>query len=90
MSQADVNPEELRRFAAALRTFQQELQESRSRVQAQFNELGETWRDQEHARFAAVFEETVQALDRFTVACDEHVPFLQRKANAADTYLNQR
>ena len=55
--QAAVSPSELQRFASDLKRFNPELNSSGSRLQAQFRHLGETWRDQEHARFALEFEE---------------------------------
>lgn len=52
MSQAIVNPEELRHFAGNLKQFDAELQSNMARLQAQYHRLGDTWRDQEHAKFA--------------------------------------
>ncbi|MDN5273105.1 hypothetical protein QTO31_14115 [Chloroflexus sp. MS-CIW-1] len=45
MPQAIANPEDLRRFAAELKQFNNQLRESTSRLQAQFVRLGDTWRD---------------------------------------------
>ena len=52
MPQAIANPEDLRRFAAELKQFNNQLRESTARLQAQFVRLGDTWRDQEHQKFA--------------------------------------
>jgi hypothetical protein len=40
--------------------------------------------------FADEFENTVRTLQRFISASEVHVPYLLRKADAADAYLNQR
>ena len=90
MSQAIVNPRELRRFASDLKRFNAELRGSTARLQAQFYRLGDTWRDQEHARFAREFEQTMRVLERFRQVADEQIPFLVRKADAADEYLHRR
>lgn len=90
MAQAIVSPEELERFAAALRQFNTLLRDSTGRMQGLFHGLGDTWRDQEHQKFAREFEETMRVLDRYMRAADEQIPFLQRKAARARDYLNQR
>ena len=89
-NQAIVNPAELRRFASDLKRFNEELKSSSTRLQAQFRRLGETWRDQEQARFAGEFDQMVRAIQRFTQVSDQHIPFLERKAQAADDYLRRR
>lgn len=90
MPQVIVNPEEVRRFAGDLRQFNRGVNESASRLHGQFRRLGETWRDQEHARFAAEFEQTLVAIRRFMEASEQYVPFLIRKAEAAEAYLASR
>jgi len=91
MSQrVDVTPEELRRFAGSLKQFDAELQSSMARLQAQFHRLGDTWRDQEHIRFAREFEQTMRVLQRFIQVAEAHIPFLLRKAEAAEEYLRRR
>jgi hypothetical protein len=53
-------------------------------------ELGQTWRDQEHGKFVEEFEQTMKVLVRFVDASDKHIPFLLRKADRVDDYLQQR
>ena len=87
MPQAVVNPDELRDFARSLKKFNHELRE-RSKVLAnQLGSLGTTWRDQEHKRFVEKFDENMRVLARFAEACDQHVPYLLRKADQIDEYL---
>jgi len=88
--QAIANPEELRRFSRDLKQFNGQLQESMSGLQSQFLQLGETWRDQEHQKFAQEFEQTMRVLHHFMQVADEHIPFLLRKADRIDDYLHQR
>jgi uncharacterized protein YukE len=90
MSQAIVDPVELRRFAQQLKHFNEELHTQLSVMHGQFQNLGATWRDQEHHKFAEEFEHTLQVLFHFTEACAEHIPFLMRKADRAEEYLQQR
>lgn len=88
--QAIVSPEELERFAASLRQFNGTLRENMTRLQGQFRQLGDTWRDQEQQKFAREFEQTMRVLQQFSRTADEHIPFLQRKAAAARDYLTRR
>ena len=54
------------------------------------NALGDTLRDQEHDKFAQEFAETVQALTRFMEVSQQHIPFLLRKAERIEEYIQQR
>lgn len=90
MSKAVVNPAELRRFAQELKRFNLNLRDQITVLQARMNDLGQTWRDQEHTKFIEEFEQTVRVLGRFTEAADRHVPFLIRKAEKIEEYLQQR
>lgn len=88
--QAIANPEDLERFARDLKYFNEQLRDSIGRLQGQFTNLGETWRDQEHLKFAQEFEQTVRVLNRYMQTADQQIPFLQRKAQRLREYLNQR
>jgi uncharacterized protein YukE len=90
MSRAIVDPAELRRFAQALKNFNNEVGQQLAVLQGQFAGLGDTWRDQEHDRFAQQFAETVQVLNRFLEASQQQIPYLLRKAERIDDYLQQR
>ena len=90
MSRAVVDPAELRRFAANLKRFNADLQTNLAGVHGQLMALGDTWRDQEHDRFKAEFEATIQVLERFVEHANLHIPFLLRKAERIEEYLQQR
>lgn len=90
MSQAIVDPAELRRFAHNLKQFNNELQNQMFVLHGQMVGLGQTWRDQEHIKFSEEFEQTLQAMNRFVEATNLHIPFLMRKAERIEEYLQQR
>jgi uncharacterized protein YukE len=52
MARAVVDPADLRRFAHGLKHFNNELQHQLAVLHGQFTALGDTWRDQEHEKFA--------------------------------------
>ena len=90
MRQAIVSPEDLRKFAADLKRFNDDLKENFGQLHGRFKELGETWRDQEHKKFEKEFDEAGKAIKMFLAASEEYVPFLMRKAEAAEGYLDMR
>jgi uncharacterized protein YukE len=87
MAQAIVNPEELRQFALSLRTFSSQLRERAASLAGQMASLNATWRDQEQRKFAEQFDANMKVLLRFTETADEHVPYLIRKAEHIEDYL---
>ena len=89
-SQAIADPEDLERFARELKQFNGQLRDSMARLQGQFATLGETWRDQEHQKFAQEFEQTMRVLHQFMRSADQQIPFLLRKAQRIRDYLQQR
>lgn len=90
MSKVIATPEDLERFAAELKRFNSQLAESMSRLDGQFARLGDTWRDQEHQKFAQEFEQTMRVLHQFMRASEQHIPRLLRKAQRLREYLTQR
>jgi uncharacterized protein YukE len=90
MAQAVVDPNELRRFATTLKRFNGDLQSNLALIHSQLLGLSDTWRDQEHEKFRAEFEETLRVVDRFIETANEHIPFLMRKAERIEDYLTQR
>jgi uncharacterized protein YukE len=90
MSQAIVDPGELRRFAGGLKRFNADMQAALAALHAQLTALGDTWRDHEHDRFRQEFEATMTVMERFLGMSEEHVPFLLRKAERIEEYLSQR
>ncbi len=87
MPQAVVDPDELREFARALKKFNNELRERTSRLNNHLNALGSSWRDQEHKKFAQLYDEHAKMISRFLEASERHVPYLLRKADQVDDYL---
>ena len=87
--QAIANPDDLERFARELKQFNTQLGDSMSRLNGQFANLGDTWRDQEQQKFAKEFEETMRVLHHFTRSADQQIPFLLRKAQRLRDYLSQ-
>jgi uncharacterized protein YukE len=90
MSKAVVDPNELRRFANDLKRFNEQLGNQMAVLHGRLVGLGQSWRDQEHNKFAEEFEQTMKVLNRFVESSNKHIPFLIRKAERVEEYLQQR
>lgn len=89
MSQAIVDPDELRKFAASLTHYNEIVAEATHALQSQFRELGDTWQDQEQAKFSEEFDQTVRVISQFQETTKEHIPVLLEKAKHIDSYLGR-
>ena len=85
-----MDPEEVRRFAKELKRFNEDVQVKASSLQARFAALGSTWQDQEHEKFGEEFVMTMKALKKFVEVSEKHTPYLLRKAQRIEEYLDQR
>lgn len=90
MAQAIVDPAELRRFAQTLKKFNNDLQERSTAITSQLETLSQTWRDQENKKFTEEFLQHMRSLGRFIELNNEHIPYLMRKADRIEEYLQQR
>ena len=85
-----MDPAEVRRFASELKRFNDDVAQKASALQARFSSLGATWQDQEQEKFAEEFLMTMKVLRKFTEVSEKHTPYLLRKAQRIEQYLDQR
>ncbi len=85
-----MDPEQVRLFAEELKRFNVDLQNRMAALQARFASLGDTWQDQEHIKFSEEFKQTLAAMKKFVEVSNQHGPYLLRKAQRIEEYLNQR
>ena len=85
-----MDPEQVRRFADELKRFNADLQDKIASLQARFAALGDTWADQEHAKFAEEFKQIVKALKKFVEISNQQTPALVRTAQRLEDYLHPR
>ncbi len=90
MAQAIMDPEEVRRFAKELKRFNDDVQVRAAALQARFTALAGTWQDQEAEKFAEEFIVTMKVLKKFVEVSEKHSPYLLRKAQRIEDYLDQR
>ena len=90
MAQAIMDPEEVRRFATELKRFNDDVAQKAGSLQTRFAALGTTWQDQDHEKFAEEFITTMKVLRKFTEISEKQTPYLLRKAQRIEQYLDQR
>ncbi len=90
MAKAIADPEEIRRFAQDLKRFNEDLTHQLQVMRSRMASLSQSWRDQEQRKFEEEFDITIKAMDRFTKSSAEQIPFLLRKAQRIEDYLQQR
>jgi uncharacterized protein YukE len=84
-----MDPEEVRRFASELKRFNDDVQMRAVALQARFAALGATWQDQDQEQFAEEFLTTMKILKKFMEISEKHTPYLLRKAQRIEQYLDQ-
>jgi len=87
MPQAAGDPEELERFAHALRQFIDSLTDAVGHLNGAFASLGDTWQDEKRARFEEDYNHLVQQLHQFSNNAEEQVPYLTKLASQLRDYL---
>ena len=90
MARAVIDPAKVKAFASELTSFTNELQSRMQSLCGSYKSLGDTWQDQEHAKFSEEFERSMKNLRRFIEAANNQTPVLTRKADKIEEYLNQR
>lgn len=90
MPQAIANPDELRQFAQQLKQFNNTLSDQAAMLATRLETLSNTWRDQENKKFTEEFKQHLRLLAQFVDANNAHIPYLLRKAERIDEYLQQR
>lgn len=90
MPQAIANPEDLRQFALQLKQFNNTLTDQATMLAARLEELSKSWRDQENRKFTEEFQQHLRLLAQFAEANNQHIPYLLRKAERLEEYLQQR
>ena len=85
-----MDPEEVRRCATELKRFSDDVQVKAASLQARFAALGSTWQDQEAEKFGEEFVMTMRVLKKFVEVSEKHTPYLLRKAQRIEEYLDQR
>ncbi len=85
-----MDPEDVRRFAKELKRFNDDVQVKAGSLHARFTALSATWQDQEAEKFAEEFVTTMKVLKKFMEISEKHTPYLLRKAQRIEEYLDQR
>jgi uncharacterized protein YukE len=88
VAKANVDPEDLMRFAKSLMQFNRSMQEMSVGLRGQMRQLEATWQDQEQVRFTQEFNDAIRVLDRLAEANEQHAQVLTKKARHIQAYLD--
>lgn len=77
-----VDDEGLDKFIRQMSAFNRELEQKASGLNAQFAQLGDTWKDPGYVKFETEFRQTMTNLKRFKAICDEITPKLNKQVQA--------
>ena len=89
MAKANVDPDELVRFARSLTRYNQAVTEMTTQLRGQLRRLEGSWQDQEQAKFSQEFDDTVRVIGRFTEHAETHARTLVEKAKHIEAYLKR-
>ncbi|NJP07529.1 MAG: hypothetical protein HC837_18840 [Chloroflexaceae bacterium] len=74
------DPVEIRRFASMLKAFNNDLSSNTRVLQGQFQNLGQTWNDPQHQKFAQEFQQLIRILQQFVQSSEHEIPLLLKMA----------
>jgi uncharacterized protein YukE len=85
MPKVDADPDELRRFASALRKFKTDADRQLNSLNSQVQRMKGS--DPQQQRFASDWERTSRSMRSFLAEIDRHAPYLDKKARQLEDYL---
>jgi WXG100 family type VII secretion target len=84
---AQVNPDQLRQFAAHLKKYSANLRAMDAETKSQMNHLSETWKDQKNREFTGKYTDAVKVFPSLCETLDGFSNYLQQSASIIDDYL---
>lgn len=79
-NQVDVDPEELRLFAARLISSADKFDAEASRMRKDYEAQDEHWNDQRYKEFSRIIDYNAKILGEFSTSCREFAAVLRRRA----------
>ena len=89
MGMAIGNPDDIVNFSNALESYLNTISEETDRLNAAFQQLGETWQDQQRQSFEETYQQLQGALSSFKENASEQIPHLRTLAEDLRTYLGR-
>ena len=89
MAQAIGDPEEIRSFSNTLEHYLNTVEEETGRLNSAFEQLGESWQDQQRASFEETYKQLINALQNFKENASEQIPHLRTMAEDFSIYLGR-
>lgn len=88
MPQSHGDYQELYTFAATLQNYLERVMEETGRLDAAFNQLGDTWQDAKRSEFEDIFQQLRGTLNAFHEQASQQIPHLNQLARHLEDYHN--
>ena len=79
--------DEIRQFNSSLAMICGMMRERKDHINHEFKDLNEVWQDANYQKFEQVFTVTVAEIDQFLLYAEMYSDYLQKKAAAAERFL---
>ncbi len=89
MAMAIGNPEEIIEFSNVLEHYLSTIDDETGRLNSAFQQLGESWQDQQRAAFEEKYNQLLSALASFKENATQQIPHLRTMADDLSTYLRR-
>lgn len=83
------NPDDIVNFSNALESYLNIISEETERLNAAFQQLGETWQDKQRQSFEEKYQQLQGVLSNFKENASEQIPHLHTMAEDLRTYLGR-
>lgn len=88
MSGAQIDPDEVEKFAIALRRITDDAAQQMRQLQIQLDLLPEVWRDHHYEAFRQEMNQALSEFDKFRIKAEDFLPWLANKVVLARAYLD--
>ena len=89
MAMAIGNPEDIINFSNALENYLNTIGEETDRLNNAFQQLGESWQDQQRQSFEEEYNQLLSVLSSFKDNASQQIPHLRTMAEDLRTYLGR-
>lgn len=87
MAGAQIDPDEVERFAITLRRVTDDAAQQMRQLQVQLDLLPDHWRDQHYEAFREQMNRALADFDRFRIQAEDFLPWIAKKVVLARAYM---
>ena len=88
MAGAQIDPDEVEKFAIALRRITDDAAQQMRQIQIQLDQLPEHWRDRHYETFREQMSKALNDFDKFRIEAEDFLPWIANKVILARAYID--